>query len=99
MSAVEMKRNQRAFVLIEADPGKERHVMEKLLEFDEVKEVHIYAGELDLIAVLEVEREIVAPSSKIITDFVIDKIQSIAEVLDTETIMPTYSKTKWLERT
>jgi len=98
MSAEEMKRKARAFVLIETDPGKEKTVMEKLLKFDEVKEVHIYAGEMDLIAVLETEREIVVPSSKKITDFVIDKIQSIAEIQDTETIIPTHSKTKWLER-
>lgn len=98
MSAKEMKRKARAFVLIETEPGKEKEVMEKLLEFDEVKEVHIYSGEMDLIAVLETEREIIVPSSKKITDFVIDKVQSIAEIQDTETIIPTYSKTKWIER-
>ena len=98
MSAKEMKRKARAFVLIETEPGKEKEVMEKLLEFNEVKEVHIYAGEMDLIAVLETEREIIVPSSKKITDFVIDKVQSIAEIQDTETIIPTYSKTKWSER-
>jgi DNA-binding Lrp family transcriptional regulator len=98
MSAKEMKRKARAFVLIETNPGDEKKVMEKLLKFDEVKEVHLYAGEMDLIAVLETEREIVVPSSKKITDFVIDKIQSIGEIQDTETIIPTYSKTKWLER-
>ncbi len=95
MSAREMTRQARAFVLIETDPGKEKEVMEKLLKFDEVKEVHLYAGEMDLIAVLETEREVVVPGSKKITDFVIDKVQSIAEVQDTETIIPTYSKTKW----
>jgi len=98
MSVQEMKRKARAFVLIETDPGKEKEVMEKLLEFDEVKEVHIYSGEMDLIAVLETEREIIVPSSKKIADFVIDKIQSIAQVQDTETIIPTYSKTKWSKR-
>ena len=97
MSAKEMKRKARAFVLIETDPGEEKKVLEKLLKFDEVKEVHLYAGEMDLIAVLETEREIVVPSSKKITDFVIDKIQSIGQIQDTETIIPTYSKTKWPE--
>lgn len=98
MSAEEMKRKARAFVLIETDPGKEKRVMEGLLKFDEVKEVHIYSGEMDLIAVLEMERDIVVPGSKKITDFVIHKIQSIGEIQDTETIIPTYSKTKWPER-
>jgi len=60
MSVKEMKRKARAFVLIETDPGKEKEVMEKLLKFDQVKEVQ--------------------------------------EIQDTETIIPTYSKTKWVER-
>lgn len=99
VTAKEMKRKARAFVLIETKPGEEKEVLEELLQFDEVKEVHIYAGEMDLIAVLETEREIIVPSSKKITDFVIDKIQSIKGIQDTETLIPTYSKTKWLERT
>ena len=97
MSAVEMKRKERAFVLIETDPGKEKDVMEELLKFDEVKEAHIYSGEMDIIAVLEIEREIIVPGSKKISDFVIDKIQHIKGVQDTETLIPTYSKTKWLD--
>jgi DNA-binding Lrp family transcriptional regulator len=99
MTAQEMTRKARAFVLIETDPGKEKEVMEKLLQFDEVKEVHIYSGEMDIIAVLETEREIVVPSSKKIADFVIDKIQKISAIQDTETIIPTYSKTKWIKTT
>ena len=98
MSAEEMKRKARTFVLIETDPGKEKEVMEKLLEFDEVKEVHIYSGEMDLIAVLETDREILVPNSKKVTDFVMDKIQGISEIQDTETLIPTYSKTKWSQR-
>jgi hypothetical protein len=54
---------------------------------------------MDIIAVLETEREIIVPSSKRVADFVIDKIQKIAEIQDTETLIPTYSKTKWTERT
>jgi DNA-binding Lrp family transcriptional regulator len=98
MCAEEMKRKTRAFVLIETDPGKEKEVIEKLLKFDQVKEVHIYSGAMDLIAVLETEREIIVPSSKRVS-VVIDRIQSIPAIQDTETIIPTYSKSKWVERT
>ena len=97
MSAKEMRRKARAFVLIETKPGKEKEVMEDLLKLDEVKEAHIYSGEMDIIAVLETEREIIVPSSKRIVDLVIDKIQHIAGIQDTETLIPTYSKTKWRE--
>ncbi|UCC33419.1 MAG: Lrp/AsnC ligand binding domain-containing protein [Candidatus Bathyarchaeota archaeon] len=99
MVAEEMKRRARAFVLIETDPGKEKEVMERLLKLDEVKEAHIYSGEMDLIVVLETRREIIVPSSKRVADIVIDKIQKIHGIQDTETIIPTYSKTKWSERT
>ncbi len=97
MSAEEMKRKARAFVLIEVKPGKEKRVMEKLLKFNEVREVHICPGETDIIAVLETKREILVPSSKKIGDFIIDKIGSIGEIRNTKTIIPTYSKTKWPE--
>jgi len=98
MSAEEMKRKVRAFVLVETEPGKEKEVMEKLLKYEEVKEVHIYSGEMDLFVVLETERDMLVPSSKKVADLVMDKIQSIKAIQDTETIIPTYSKTKWPER-
>ncbi len=98
MSAVEMKRKARAFVLIETHPGEEEEVMKKLLQVSEVKEAHIYSGEMDIIAVLETDRETVVPSSKKISDVVIRKIQCIPGVEDTETIIPTISKTKWTEK-
>ena len=97
MPAQVMKRKARAFVLIETNPGDEKNVMEGILKIDEVKEAHIYSGEMDIIAVLEVERDIVVPSSKKISDLVIDKIQRIDGIQDTETLIPTYSKTKWPE--
>jgi len=98
MSAREMKRKARAFVLLSVELGKEEEVMEKLLKIGEVKEVHIITGEKDLIVVLETERELVVPSSKKITDLISRRIASINGVQDTETIIPTLSKTKWPEQ-
>lgn len=97
MSAKEMKSKARAFVLINTDPGKEKDVMEKLLKFSRVKEVHICSGRTDLIAMLEVPREVDGSTSKAIADFVIERLQGISGITDTETIMPTHSKTKWSE--
>ena len=98
MSAREMKRKARAFVLLSVELGKEEEVMEKLLKIGEVKEVHIITGEKDLIVVLETERELVVPSSKKITDLISRRIASINGVQDTETIIQTLSKTKWPEQ-
>jgi hypothetical protein len=50
---------------------------------------------MDIIAVLEVEREVVVPGSQKISDVVIDKIPHINGVIDTETLIPTHSKTQW----
>jgi DNA-binding Lrp family transcriptional regulator len=105
MSAEEMKRKARTFVLIKAEPRKEKEIMEKLLKLDEVKEVHVIAGEMDLIAVLETRIEPVVgvletvriPSSKKVVEFIMNKILSIKGVQDTETMMPVFSKTKFLE--
>jgi len=94
MCPKETLRKARAFVLLTVDLGKEKEVMEKLLKFDEVKEAHIITGEKDLIVVLETESEIILPSWKKISDFVINKIGKIDGVKDTETIIPTRSKIK-----
>jgi len=88
MSAEEMKRKARAFVLINTAPGKERDVMEKLLKFSRVKEVHICSGKIDLIAMLEVPREVDGSTMKAIADFVIERLQGVSGITDTETITP-----------
>jgi len=90
----EMKKNERAFVLINVEPGKEEKVMNELLKFDEVKEAHEITGKQDIIAVLETERDIVAPGSKTIVNFVTHKIAKIHGVQETDTIIPTTSKIK-----
>jgi len=67
MRIEEMKRTARAFVLIEVELGKEDEVMEKLLKFNEVTEVHEITDKKDLLAVLKIERDLVVPSTHMIT--------------------------------
>ncbi len=90
----EIKRNSRAFVYIDCHSGKEKELMDKLLENPEVKEVHLITGKNDVLAVLEVKRDILVPSSTNIYHFV-EKVRHYPEVNDTETVIPLYSKTKW----
>jgi len=97
MSAHEMKGKHRAFVLIDVVPGKEKKVLEKLLKYEEVVEAHLIPGQFDVLAVLEIElygRELFVPASESVTKFVINKIRKISGVLDTNTILPSFSKTK-----
>ncbi len=70
MAIKEMTRTARAFVFLEVQLGKEQKVMEELLKFPEVKEVHEITGENDIIAVLETERDILVPTTQKIADFV-----------------------------
>jgi len=92
----EMKRMTRTFVLIEVAPGKERNVVDKLLEHEQVVEAHVITGKHDILAVLQVEREIAVPDADRVMH-VLDKLRRIPGVLDTETILPIFSKTKFEE--
>ena len=93
MRIEEMKRTARAFVLIEVELGKEDEVMEKLLKFNEVTEVHEITDKKDLLAVLKIERDLVVPSTHMI-EFVTHKIAKTQGIRETETIIPTMSKIK-----
>jgi len=93
----QMKGRHRAFVLIDVAPGKEKKVLEKVLEYEEVVEAHLIPGEYDVMAVLEFElygREIFVPVSEMVAKFVIEKIRRLSDVKDTNTILPSLSMVK-----
>ncbi len=97
MSAHETRGKHRAFVLVDVAPGKDKKVLEKLLEYDEVIEAHIIPGQYDVLAVLEFKlygREIFVSAQEAISKFVIEKIRGLKEVRDTNTIQPSFSMTK-----
>ena len=94
MSVKEMKRMARAFVFLKVDLTRVQKVMDDLLKYPEVKEVHETTGEKDIFVVLEVQRDILVPSAQKIADFVSEKIGRIHGIKDTETIIPTKSKIK-----
>jgi len=100
MSVQEMKGRHKAFVFVNVTPGKDRKVLEKLLKYDEVIEVHLIPGQYDLLAVLEFElygREIYASAQETISKFVIEKIRKLRDVQDTNTVFPSFSATKRTE--
>jgi len=68
------------FVLINAAPAKERELKEKLESIDEVIEVYPLFGEWDLIVKIETE------TLKLLGQTIVDKIRSIAGVIDTKTL-------------
>ena len=85
---------KRAFVFLNVEVKKLNDIVEDLIEFKEIKEVHVVTGAKDLLAVIEAEVSPVRQSEEII-DFVVNKIGKLKGVIDTDTIIPTKSRYKW----
>ncbi len=68
------------FVLISTAPAKEHEVYNELLKVKEIVELHPLFGEYDLIAKIEAE------DFNVLGQVVVDKIRSIAGVIDTKTL-------------
>ena len=73
---------------------REKSIMEKIFNLEEVREVHFVPGKSDILVVLEVEKGLVTPHPEKILNIVIDEIRSIRGVRDTETFVPDHSEFK-----
>jgi DNA-binding Lrp family transcriptional regulator len=91
-----MKGVYHVFVFIDTDPDADERVEERLLEFDEVVEVHYISGEYDLLAVIEINLhgKAVFTTVQEIAQQVIQKIRRIRGVRDTNSMVPFVSFTK-----
>lgn len=89
-----MPKFQKAFVLIKVAPGHEEKVVEDLMKIDQVREAHIVPGDWDIIAVVSSEKQIVVPSDERVYRIVIDKINKIKHIQDTNTLVSQFSQTK-----
>jgi DNA-binding Lrp family transcriptional regulator len=69
-------------------------VMDNLLKIDDVQEVHIVPGEWDLLAVVSSQKEIVVPSDEKVYRLVMDKVEKVRHIQDTNTMVSQFSKTK-----
>ena len=91
----EMKRHVRAFIYVAAVLGKESKVADALFKLAEVKEVHVIPGRHDIMAVVEVPRKLLEPDAQTIYWFIVERIKTIGDVTDTETLIPIVSASKW----
>jgi DNA-binding Lrp family transcriptional regulator len=83
----------RALTYIKVKGGDLDRIRRLLEGFPEVKELHFLTGDWDILVVLEF-----APATtnkRHVLDFVSDRIRGIPEVLDTSTLVPEYSVTKF----
>ncbi|MCL5069056.1 MAG: Lrp/AsnC ligand binding domain-containing protein [Thaumarchaeota archaeon] len=94
-----MKQYTRAFILIQCEPMKEKEVMENLLKMDEVLEVHMITGEYDVLAVVQVKRVFLEADYNNVFMSAIAKVEGVAHVVDTNTVIGIASKTRIAEST
>ena len=99
MSAHEMKGKYTILIFVDTTPGKDKTVLEKLLKYDEVVEVHTISGQYDLLAVLELNLrgQPIFTSVRELANKLIGKIRKLSGVRDTNTIVPFFSVTKRAE--
>ena len=90
----EMKRGVTAFLMINAETGRENRIMERLFAYREVPEVHFIPGDFDILAKIVVERDLISSDSEAIGQFVQNRIRRIQGVAKTQTIIPLSSKRK-----
>ena len=76
-----------AFVLINVEDKNMKKIAENLLTFDGIKEVHLVAGEYDMVAVVRVA------DNKALSELITDKIVHAPGILRTKTLfaLQTYS--------
>ena len=85
---------QKAFVLVKVAPGHVEEVVDDLMRIPEVTEAHIVPGDWDIIAVISSKKEIVVPSDEKVYRLVLDRVEKIRHVQDTNTLVSQFSKTK-----
>jgi DNA-binding Lrp family transcriptional regulator len=83
----------RAFSYLKVRGGDLDKIKRLLETLREVKELHFLTGDWDILVVLDFEPS--ASNKRRVLDFVTDQIRGIPEVIDTSTIIPEYSLTKF----
>ena len=83
----------RAFTYIKVRGGDLDRIRLVLLSLKEVKELHLLTGDWDVFVVLEFPSA--TGGKRQVLDFVTGRIRGIPEVLDTSTLVPEYSVTKF----
>ena len=83
----------RAFTYLKVRGGDLDRIRRLLETLPEVKELHFLTGDWDILVVLDFETA--GANKRRVLDFVTDRIRGIPEVLDTSTVVPEYTLTKF----
>lgn len=85
---------QKAFILLKVTPGHEEDVIENLMRIPEVTEAHIVPGDWDIMVVLNAQKEVLVPSDEKVYRLVMNKVQKVKYVEDTNTMVSQFSRVK-----
>ncbi|HEV2317981.1 MAG TPA: Lrp/AsnC ligand binding domain-containing protein [Thermoplasmata archaeon] len=85
--------HQRAFSYLKVRGGDFETVRKGLLNFNEVREIHFLTGDWDVFVVLEFMAG--ATSKRQVLEFVTQQIRAMPEVVDTSTLVPEVTVTKF----
>jgi len=83
----------KSFVFVQSETGKERPLMNKILEIPEALATHLLFGKSDILVELEVEKSFVNPPPQRVA-VIVDRIGKFSEVKDTQTFVPLESVVK-----
>ncbi len=85
---------QKAFILLKVTPGHEEDVIDNLMRVPEVAEAHIVPGDWDVMVVLNAQKEVLVPSDEKVYRLVMNKVQKVKYVEDTNTMVSQFSRVK-----
>ena len=90
----DMVREIIAFVMVNIDTKRDHHVVDKLFSLKEIKDVHLVHGNVDIIAKVILQRDLLSLDAVTIGEFIHNQVRRIPGVVSTQTLIPSYSKTK-----
>ena len=90
----EMKRSIIVFILIKANAKKERKLVDKLYELEEVREIYSVHGEVDILVKVELTRDLLSSDAEVVSQFVHEKARQLPGIISTNTLIPGFSKIK-----
>jgi hypothetical protein len=90
----EMKQGITFFILMNLQTNRETKLIEKLYALEEIKEIYLVHGDVDLLVKVELTRDLVSSDAEVISQFVYERVRQLPGIISTNTLIPGYSKIK-----
>ena len=90
----EMKREITIFILLNIEGRHENHIMDKLLQLDEIDEVHSVHGSIDMIVKAKLMRDLLTSDAELISQFTHSHVRNLRGVKGSQTLIPGVSRVR-----